>query len=80
MIGIILIFAGSIISVIGAFGLLRFPDIYSRTHAQTVMSVGGTCLLLLGVFIETLPSLYSAKSSRPQQAPTPSRARHTSPE
>jgi multicomponent Na+:H+ antiporter subunit G len=62
MIGIILIFAGSIISVIGAFGLLRFPDIYSRTHAQTVMSVGGTCLLLLGVFIETLPSLYSAKS------------------
>jgi multicomponent Na+:H+ antiporter subunit G len=62
MIGLILIFAGSMISVIGATGLIRFPDIYSRTHAQTVVNVGGTCLILLGVFLETFPSLYSAKS------------------
>jgi multicomponent Na+:H+ antiporter subunit G len=63
MIGLILIFAGSIISVIGAFGLLRFPDIYCRTHAQTVVNVGGTCLILLGVFFQApLFSLYSVKS------------------
>jgi len=63
MIGTYLIFAGSIISVIGAAGLIRFPDIYSRTHAQTVVNVGGTCLLLLGVFFQApFLSLYSIKS------------------
>ena len=63
MIGLILIFAGSIISVIGAFGLIRFPDIYSRSHAQTVVNVGGTCLILIGVLFQApFLSLYSAKS------------------
>ena len=63
MIGLILIFAGSIISIIGAIGLVRFPDIYTRTHAQTVVGVGGTCLTLLGVFFQApLLSLYSSKS------------------
>ena len=63
MIGMILIFAGSIISVIGAFGLIRFPDIYSRTHAQTVVNVGGTCLILIGVLFQApFLSLYSVKS------------------
>jgi multicomponent Na+:H+ antiporter subunit G len=62
MIGLILIFIGSAISVIGAAGLVRFPDIYSRSHAQTVVNVGGTCLILFGVFLETFPSLYSVKS------------------
>jgi multicomponent Na+:H+ antiporter subunit G len=63
MIGLALIFAGSIISIIGAFGLIRFPDIYSRSHAQTVVNVGGTCLILLGVFFQApFFSLYSVKS------------------
>ena len=63
MIGFALIIAGSVISVIGAIGLIRFPDIYSRTHAQTVVNVGGTCLLLIGVLFEApLFSLYSVKS------------------
>jgi len=63
MIGLILIFAGSIISVIGAFGLVRFPDIYTRTHAQTVVNVGGTCLILIGVaFQAPFLSFYSIKS------------------
>jgi multicomponent Na+:H+ antiporter subunit G len=63
MIGFALIIAGSVISVIGAIGLIRFPDIYSRTHAQTVVNVGGTCLILIGVFFEApLFSLYSVKS------------------
>jgi multicomponent Na+:H+ antiporter subunit G len=62
MIGLFLIFLGAVISIIGAIGLIRFPDIYSRTHAQTVVNVGGTCLILLGVFLETFPSFYSIKS------------------
>ncbi len=62
MIGMFLIFLGSAISIIGAIGLIRFPDIYSRTHAQTVVNVGGTCLILLGVVFENPFSLYSVKS------------------
>ena len=63
MIGFALIFLGSVISIVGAIGLIRFPDIYSRTHAQTVVNVGGTCLILIGVVFESpLFSLYSIKS------------------
>ncbi|MEM5812150.1 MAG: monovalent cation/H(+) antiporter subunit G [Candidatus Aenigmatarchaeota archaeon] len=63
MIGFILILIGSMISLIGSLGLIRFPDIYTRTHAQTVINVGGTCLLLFGVFLDMpFPSLYSSKS------------------
>ena len=61
MIGFILIVLGSIISVIGAVGLVRFPDVYTRSHAQTVLNVGGVCLTLLGVFLESFLSLYSIK-------------------
>lgn len=63
MIGIILILLGSIISVIGAVGLVRFPDVYTRSHAQTVLNVGGVCLTLIGVVFESpFLSLYSIKS------------------
>jgi multicomponent Na+:H+ antiporter subunit G len=63
MIGLPLIILGSVVSLIGAFGLIRFPDIYTRTHAQTVVNVGGTCLILVGVFLEVpFLSLYSTKS------------------
>ena len=63
MIGFLLIAMGSIISVIGAVGLIRFPDIYTRSHAQTVINVGGTCLILIGVVLEApLFSFYSIKS------------------
>jgi multicomponent Na+:H+ antiporter subunit G len=62
MIGLIVIFIGSIISVIGALGLIRFPDIYTRSHAQTAINVGGTCLILLGASLETFLSIYSVKS------------------
>jgi multicomponent Na+:H+ antiporter subunit G len=62
-IGLILIFTGAIISVIGSIGLIRFPDAYTRVHAQNVVSIGGTCLLLLGVLVYApFPTLYSAKS------------------
>jgi multicomponent Na+:H+ antiporter subunit G len=43
---------GGIISVIGSLGLVRFPDVYSRSHAQTVVNVGGACLMLIGAAFE----------------------------
>jgi multicomponent Na+:H+ antiporter subunit G len=53
---------GGIISIIGSLGLVRFPDVYTRSHAQTVVNVGGVCLVLLGVMISTFYSLLFVKS------------------
>ena len=49
MVGIARMLVGGLFSIIGAVGLLRFPDVYTRSHAQTVVNVGGACLILLGV-------------------------------
>lgn len=62
MIGFILMAIGGVVAIIGAIGLIRFPDVYTRTHAQTVCNVGGCCLILLGVFLEKFYSLYSIKA------------------
>jgi multicomponent Na+:H+ antiporter subunit G len=53
---------GGIISIIGAIGLVRFPDVYTRSHAQTVVNVGGICLILLGVMAENFYSLFFVKA------------------
>lgn len=61
MIGTILSLIGSAGTVIGCIGLLRFPDVYTRSHAQTVVMVSGITLILLGIFIETLETAISWK-------------------
>ena len=42
---------GGIISVISAFGIIRFPDVYSRAHAATKSSTLAVLLTLFGAFI-----------------------------
>ena len=49
------------LAVIGSFGLLRFPDFYTRSHAGTVVSVGAVSLALLALMIQTFWSIFSAK-------------------
>lgn len=62
MIGIALILIGSVFAIIGSFGLLRFPDVYTRSHAQTVVNVGGVCLIMAGVMFENFLSLVFVKA------------------
>ena len=50
-IAVILILLGSIISVISAFGLIRLPDVYTRSHAATKSSTLSVLACLLGAFI-----------------------------
>lgn len=50
-IGVILIFFGSIISVVSAIGIIRFRDIYSRAHAATKTTTLAVLITLVGVFI-----------------------------
>ena len=58
---ILLIVAG-IYAVLGAIGLFRFPDFYTRTHAATMITVGGVCLGLLILALSAFWSVYSLKS------------------
>ena len=46
MISEILLTIAGIWAVIGAIGLFRFPDFYTRSHAATMISVGGVMFAL----------------------------------
>lgn len=50
-IGALLILMGGIMSVISVFGLIRLPDVYTRSHAATKSSTLAVLLTLLGAFI-----------------------------
>lgn len=37
--------------VLGAVGVIRFPDVYTRLHASTKCDTGGAISILLGVSV-----------------------------
>lgn len=51
LIGALLILIGSIVSVISAIGIIRFPDIYTRAHAATKTTTLAVLLTLVGAFL-----------------------------
>lgn len=56
-----LIFAGAAFCLIGAVGVLRFPDVYSRMHAAGITDTLGALLVLGGLMLLAGWSLASAK-------------------
>ncbi len=42
----LLVLAGALISLLGAMGVLRLPDSYSRMHAASKAGVLGACMRL----------------------------------
>ena len=40
---------GAVLAIIGAVGMARFPDFYTRLHAASVTDTGAVTLLLLGM-------------------------------
>lgn len=50
-IGVFLIFIGSLFAFVSAVGLIRFPDVYTRSHAATKSSTLGVLMTLTGAFI-----------------------------
>ena len=50
--GVLLILVGSLMSVVSAFGIIRLPDIYTRSHAATKSSTLAVLLSLLGAFLQ----------------------------
>lgn len=51
LIAAILILIGSIVSVISAFGMIRLPDVYTRSHAATKSATLSVLTCLLGAFV-----------------------------
>ena len=56
-----MILAGSVFVVIGAIGLLRMPDLYTRMHAASVTDTLGAGLLLGGLMLQAGLSLVTLK-------------------
>ena len=57
----VLILAGSAFTIIGAVGLLRMPELFTRMHAASVTDTLGAGLLLLGMMLQAGLSLVSVK-------------------
>lgn len=43
---------GLFFSFVGAFGLLRFPDVYTRLHAATKCTTFGSIFIILAVVVQ----------------------------
>jgi len=52
---------GGIFCVVGAIGLLRMPDFYTRMHAASVIETLGAGLILLGLVLQAGFTLITVK-------------------
>ena len=57
----ILLVAGGLFCIIGAIGLLRMPDFYTRVHAASVTDTLGAGLILFGLILQAGWTLVMAK-------------------
>lgn len=57
----VFILTGSCFSIIGAVGQLRFPDFWARLHAASVSDSAGVVLLIVGMCLQTGPTLITFK-------------------
>lgn len=57
----IFIVSGSFFAIVGAFGILRFPDFWSRLHAASISDSAGVILLLLGMAMQAGLTLVTVK-------------------
>ena len=54
-------FIGSLSIIIGACGLIKLPDVFSRIHAAGMIDTGGTAFFILGMVFQTGWSLVTIK-------------------
>jgi multicomponent Na+:H+ antiporter subunit G len=52
---------GGVFCIVGAIGLVRMPDFYTRMHAASVTETLGAGLLLLGLILQSGFTLIAAK-------------------
>ena len=54
LLAVVVIFIGALFGALGAFGLIRLPDVYLRSHAATKSATLGVLLVLTGAFLYLL--------------------------
>ena len=52
---------GGAFCIVGAVGMLRMPDFYTRMHAASVVDTLGAGLVLLGLLLQAGPTLVAVK-------------------
>jgi len=57
----LLLIAGGFFYLVGAIGLNRMPDVFTRMHAVSVGDTLGTGLLIAGMALQAGPSLVTVK-------------------
>jgi multicomponent Na+:H+ antiporter subunit G len=57
----VLILLGSFFTVVGAFGMVRMPEIFTRMHAASVTDTLGVGFLILGMGLQAGFSLVTLK-------------------
>jgi len=53
--------AGCTFLIIGAIGLIRFPDFFTRLHASSVVDTLGFILIMMGLMLQAGLSLVTVK-------------------
>lgn len=56
-----LIFAGAGFCLVGAIGVLRFPDVFARMHSAGITDTLGALLVVSGLIVLAGPSLAAVK-------------------
>jgi len=51
LIAILAVVLGTLFSIVGVLGFIRFPDVYTRLHATGKVGVFGVVLLLIAVVV-----------------------------
>ncbi|MEP7209287.1 MAG: monovalent cation/H(+) antiporter subunit G [Alphaproteobacteria bacterium] len=47
--GASLAIAGALLAIVGAIGVIRFPDFYTRIHAASITDTGGATMMIVGL-------------------------------
>ena len=61
VLSVVCLVGGAIFALIGAIGLLRFPDVFTRMHAAGIIDTFAAGLLLLGLALLAPSWLIAAK-------------------
>lgn len=57
----VLLTLGGLISVLAGVGVLKFPDVYTRMHASSMLESLGAFCVLLGLGLQAGPTIVAAK-------------------
>lgn len=61
---LVFVIIGLVFNTLGVIGILRFPDVYTRLHAETKMTTFGTIFLGLGAIVYCAGGYFSSSGGQ----------------